>query len=174
MGFAAADWTPAPALGINVLVFMRPESLQLTDLVLIVLRRDDVAQLVEGHQRFADDAGIAVLRCSPVLPDLDGSSCRYRATETPAPLPRTYDVRSPEVTRDMAETIRTYFDSFQSEGELRIESNARGLWFMTPWGQRPFIGLARLHVGPPAGQTLQHDSHPERSETLPCAPLRPR
>lgn len=148
---------------------MRAESLQLTDPVLIVLRKDDVAQLAEVHQRFADDAGIAILRCAS-----DGDGCRCMALETPGPLPRPYDVRSPEITRDMAETIETYHDSFLSAGELSIESNTRGLWFLLPWGQRLFIGLARLHDGVAESRTAQSGKHQEQSETRSCAPLRPR
>ena len=153
---------------------MLTESLQLADPVAIVFRRDHVAQLVEGHQRFADDAGIAILRCSSSLSDHEGSTRRYHAIETPASPPRAYDIGSPEVTRDMAETIQTCFESFQSGGELRIESNARGLWFIAPWGQGFFIGLARLHTGVQAGKPPQHDSRPVESEAQPCVPLRLR
>ncbi|MCA0273815.1 MAG: hypothetical protein LCH69_17365 [Proteobacteria bacterium] len=74
----------------------------------------------------------------------------------------------------MAETIQTCFESFQSGGELRIESNARGLWFIAPWGQGFFIGLARLHTGVQAGKPPQHDSRPVESEAQPCVPLRLR
>lgn len=144
------------------------------DHVLIVFRRDDVAQLVEAHQHLADDDGIAVLRCTPGLSGDDGSTCQYQAIETPAPLPRAYDIRSPEITRDMAETIETCFASFQSGGDLRIESNALGLWFMTPWGQRFFIGLARRHDDAPASRSLLQDSRPVESEAQPCVPLRLR
>lgn len=150
---------------------MRAESLQLVDHVLIVFRKDDVAQLVEGHQRLADADGIAVLLCDPDLSDRNGGDCQYRAIETPKPLPRAYDIRSPELTRDMAETIETCFANFQSGGELRIESNLRGLWFITPWAQRFFIGLARHHDAMPAGQSPLQDSNTVESETQPCVPL---
>lgn len=150
---------------------MRAESLQLVDHVLIVFRKDDVAQLLEGHQRHADADGIALLQCDS---DSDDGDYRYEAIETPEPLPRAYDIRSPEITRDMAETIETCFDSFQAESELRIESNARGLWFKTPWGQRFFIGLARLHDVAPTGRSLFQDSLPVESEAQPCVPLRLR
>lgn len=144
-------------------------SLTLTDHVMIVLRKDDAMQLAERHRCFADEAGIAILRCAE-----DGGEIRYRAVETPGPLPRPYDLDAPEFTIDMAETIKSYFDGLQSEGELLVESTARGLWFVLPWGQRLFIGLARLHAGPPESERPQIAAELEQSGNSSCAPLRPR
>lgn len=146
----------------------------MTDTVLIVLRRDDVAELAEGFQRFADEVGIAIMRCEADGLDVGSNDCRYVAVETPGPLPRPYDLHAPEITHDMAETIRSYYDSFQSAGELSIESNARGLWFLLPWGQRLFIGLARLHGELPEIGASQSDTQPDQSARQSCAVLRPR
>lgn len=155
--------------GHQVLAFRQAENSNLTNHVMIVLRKDDVAQLAEGHQLLADQDGIAILRCRA-----EGDGWRCIAVETPAPLPRPFDIRSPELTRDMTETIQNCFDGFQSEGELSIESNARGLWFVLPWGQRLFIGLARLHGELPAREWSQKPAELEKSGSPSCAPLRPR
>ncbi len=142
------------------------------DPVLIVFRKDDVAQLVEDHQRQADCEGIAVLRCAANREvDEPGPYCP-EGFETPKPLPRDYDVRAPELTLDMAETIWTYFDAFQSDGQVLIESNVRGLWFVTQLGRRPFIGLARLHAGVPGVRTLAPKRQGEQNEVPPCVPQR--
>jgi len=137
----------------------------MTDRVLIVFQEADVAQLARDHQREADGDGIVVLECAPgnlAAPGEDDIQI-FRHFERPQQFPRTYDIRNPELTFDMTETIQGHFGAFQTGGGITIESNPRGLWFVTPWEQRVFIGLARLHTGmtlvpsPPADRQVEHN-----------------
>jgi hypothetical protein len=144
----------------------------MSDTVLIVFRKDDVARLVDDHQYLSDSEGIVVLRCANDQVNDERSRYRPMGFETPGPLPRTYDIRSPEFTLDMTETIQRYFDAFQTDGQVLVESNARGLWFVTALGRRPFIGLARLNEGLSGGRSPASKTQVERNEELPCVPLR--
>lgn len=50
-------------------------------------------------------------------------------------------------SRDMVETLLRYFDSYESDGIVRVEVSTHGLWLRRPnMPVRSFLGLAE---GPP-------------------------
>lgn len=50
-----------------------------------------------------------------------------------------------EFSRDMVETMLTYFDAYAQDGVLKVEVTDWGLWLPnTVTGGRQFLGLARL------------------------------
>lgn len=53
-----------------------------------------------------------------------------------------------EFSRDMVETMLTYFDAYAEEGVLKVEVTAWGLWLPNKvTGGRQFLGLAKLPEG---------------------------
>ena len=60
-----------------------------------------------------------------------------------------------EFTKDMTDTLDTYFESYSDEeGVLTIEVNEYGLWLVTRLGGRQFLGKARNDGTPPVGVQL--------------------
>lgn len=52
---------------------------------------------------------------------------------------------SAEFTKDMAETLTAYFDSYAQEGVVRIYVTSFGLWLENPHTRHPqFLGAARM------------------------------
>ncbi|MFN3276813.1 MULTISPECIES: hypothetical protein [Paracoccus] len=50
-----------------------------------------------------------------------------------------------EFSRDMVETMLTYFDAYAQDGVLKVEVTDWGLWLPNKvTGGRQFLGLARL------------------------------
>jgi len=50
-----------------------------------------------------------------------------------------------EFSKDMVETMLTYFDQYAEDGVLTIEVTQWGLWLPNPeTNSRQFLGLARL------------------------------
>ncbi len=50
-----------------------------------------------------------------------------------------------ELTEDMAQTLYTYFSSYQKDGVVTLESNDMGLWLKNHrTNSRQFLGKARL------------------------------
>lgn len=58
----------------------------------------------------------------------------------------TWDL-SAEFTKDMIETLSTFFGAYAKDGMVTIEVTNRGLWLPNPFGGRQFLGLARLPQG---------------------------
>jgi hypothetical protein len=53
-----------------------------------------------------------------------------------------------EFSRDMVETMLTYFDAYADEGVLAVEVTSWGLWLPNKvTGGRQFLGLAKLPDG---------------------------
>ncbi|WP_168217607.1 hypothetical protein [Paracoccus liaowanqingii] len=53
-----------------------------------------------------------------------------------------------EFSRDMVETMLTYFDAYADEGVLKVEVTSWGLWLPNKTtGGRQFLGLAKLPEG---------------------------
>ena len=53
-----------------------------------------------------------------------------------------------EFSRDMVETMLTYFDAYADEGVLAVEVTSWGLWLPNKvTGGRQFLGLAKLPNG---------------------------
>ena len=53
-----------------------------------------------------------------------------------------------EFSRDMVETMLTYFDAYADEGVLAVEVTCWGLWLPNKvTGGRQFLGLAKLPDG---------------------------
>ncbi|WP_405404575.1 hypothetical protein [Paracoccus sp. Ld10] len=53
-----------------------------------------------------------------------------------------------EFSRDMVETMLTYFDVYADEGVLAVEVTSWGLWLPNKvTGGRQFLGLAKLPDG---------------------------
>jgi len=53
-----------------------------------------------------------------------------------------------EFSRDMVETMLTYFDAYADEGVLKVEVTSWGLWLPNKvTGGRQFLGLAKLPDG---------------------------
>lgn len=53
-----------------------------------------------------------------------------------------------EFSRDMVETMLTYFDAYADEGVLEVEVTGWGLWLPNKvTGGRQFLGLAKLPDG---------------------------
>ena len=53
-----------------------------------------------------------------------------------------------EFSRDMVETMLTYFDAYADEGVLAVEVTNWGLWLPNKvTGGRQFLGLAKLPDG---------------------------
>ena len=63
------------------------------------------------------------------------------------------EVREPKIataefSRDMVETMLSYFDAYAEDGVLKVEITSWGLWLPNKvTGGRQFLGLARLPVG---------------------------
>lgn len=58
---------------------------------------------------------------------------------------RTVIMGNVEFTRDMVETLATFFDTYAVEGVLTVEVSNRGLWLPNRHTKsRQFLGLARL------------------------------
>lgn len=54
----------------------------------------------------------------------------------------THDI---ELTEDMAQTLYTYFSSYEKNGVVTLESNDLGLWLKNHrTNSRQFLGKARL------------------------------
>lgn len=50
-----------------------------------------------------------------------------------------------ELTEDMAQTLYTYFSSYEKDGVVTLESNDMGLWLKNHHtNSRQFLGKARL------------------------------
>lgn len=50
-----------------------------------------------------------------------------------------------ELTEDMAQTLYTYFSSYEKDGVVTLESNDMGLWLKNHrTNSRQFLGKARL------------------------------
>lgn len=50
-----------------------------------------------------------------------------------------------EFTKDMVETLATYFDAYQVNNVVTVEVTTGGLWLPNPhFASRQFLGLARL------------------------------
>lgn len=59
-------------------------------------------------------------------------------------------------TRDMVETLDTYFDAYARTGIVEVELSDRGLWLVNPYmPARQFLGLARTDDDP--DESLSHD-----------------
>lgn len=58
----------------------------------------------------------------------------------------TWDL-SAEFTKDMIETLDTYFGAYAKDGMVTIEVTSRGLWLPNSIGGRQFLGLARFPQG---------------------------
>lgn len=59
------------------------------------------------------------------------------------PVPKTPPVA--EFSRDMVETMMTYFEAYADEGVLKVEVTSWGLWLPNKvTGGRQFLGLARM------------------------------
>lgn len=53
-----------------------------------------------------------------------------------------------EFSRDMVETMLTYFDAYAEDGVMKVEVTPWGLWLPNhATGGRQFLGLARLPEG---------------------------
>lgn len=130
------------------------------DPTLIALTRAEAAFLQTSFAGSAGQGARIALRCDP-CPELSrhlGRACLALAgVEKVGALPGAYDVRRPELTEDMAQTIVRYFEAGQKDGSLLIESTPRGLWFACPHEIRLFIGLARPpgEGQQPAGQSAE-------------------
>jgi len=60
-----------------------------------------------------------------------------------------------ELTEDMAQTLYTYFSSYEKDGVVTLESNDMGLWLKNHRNNsRQFLGKARLPEKQMAGATL--------------------
>jgi hypothetical protein len=59
------------------------------------------------------------------------------------PVPKNPPVA--EFSRDMVETMMTYFEAYADEGVLKVEVTSWGLWLPNKvTGGRQFLGLARM------------------------------
>lgn len=59
-----------------------------------------------------------------------------------------------EFTKDMSETLDTYFKAYASDGVVTIEVTDRGLWLVNPhFPSRQFLGLARFPKDGPGAST---------------------
>lgn len=58
---------------------------------------------------------------------------------------RTVILGNVEFTKDMVDTLATFFDTYAVEGVLTVEVSKRGLWLPNRHTKsRQFLGLARL------------------------------
>ena len=68
------------------------------------------------------------------------------------PNKRTHDI---ELTEDMAQTLYTYFSSYEKDGVVTLESNDMGLWLKNHrTNSRQFLGKARLSATHQLGATF--------------------
>lgn len=130
------------------------------DPTLIALTRAEAAFLQTSFAGSAGHDARIALRCDP-SPELSrhlGRACLVLSSvEKVGAFPGAYDLRRPELSEDMVQTILRYFDAGQKDGSLLIESTPRGLWFACPHEIRLFIGLARLpgEGQQPVGQSTE-------------------
>ena len=60
---------------------------------------------------------------------------------------------SAKFTKDMVESLETYFDQYAVDGVIGIEVTDQGLWWENPNGSRQFLGSSTL---------LDQDGHSKR------------